>query len=61
MTQKILIAKPTWTDAYCTTYAKREGCCAYYKGVPPCYEVQAQEEGWTLPHIVVEEVPDAGA
>ena len=57
MTQKILIGLLTQTDEELYALAMQEGCCAYYKGVPPCYEVIAEEEGWVLPHIYVETIP----
>lgn len=58
MTQKILIGKPTQTDEELYTLAIQLGCCAYYKGIPPCYKVISEEEGWVLPHVYIEEVPE---
>ena len=55
MEQKILIAKPTWTDSYSTSYAKREGCVAFYKGIPECYQQIAEDEGWVLPYVYTEQ------
>lgn len=55
MTQRILIGKPTQTDKQLYELAIELDCCAYYKGIPPCYETIAEQEGWVLPHVYEEE------
>jgi hypothetical protein len=55
---KHLIVVAGTPDADATALAIANGCVGYYQGIPPVWQVLAQEQGWNLPCVVTED--DAG-
>ena len=61
--QTIMIFEPGTADSKISYHMKRNKACSYYTGVPPSMQWQAEQEGWSLPKVIVEtweeEVADA--
>lgn len=56
MTQKILIADPSWTVNQAQTIASQQSCCAYVSGIPMSSSGIAEMQGWTVPCVIVEDL-----
>jgi hypothetical protein len=57
-TQKLVIGHADASPADLLIYTRSVGAVAFFHGIPPMWQERAREEGWTLPHVLVEEIPD---
>jgi len=61
-TQDIMIIDENTEGVVAETTARSFSCQAYLRGIPPCLATIAEEEGWTLPHVITEtweeEIPE---
>jgi hypothetical protein len=61
-TQDIMIIDENAEDVVAETTTRSFLCQAYLRGIPPCLATTAEEEGWTLPHVITEtweeEIPE---
>jgi len=56
MTQKILIAHPSWTEQQISESIATNGCCAYFVGVPMSLTGISQSQGWSIPCVITEDI-----
>jgi hypothetical protein len=57
-TQKIVVGHPDASPADLLLYTRSVGAVMFFHGIPPMWAQRAVYEEWTLPHIIVEEIPD---
>ena len=61
-TQKWIVFAANASQSQIDWWLRRnKDAVGYFMGIPLALMEQATEEGWTLPHIWIEEIPDAGA
>ena len=60
-TQKIVVGHPDASPADLLLYTRSVGAVMFFQGIPPMWAQRAVDEQWTLPHIIVEEIPDEDA
>jgi hypothetical protein len=56
MTQKILIADPSWSASKVEEVTSLHGCCAYFLGLPQSLSGLAESQGWSVPCVIVEDI-----
>ena len=57
-TQKWIVFAADATQSQISWWlARNRDAVGYFTGIPPFLKAQAEEEGWTLPHIWIEEIP----
>lgn len=60
--QTLLVFEEGTPQSTIDWHVKRKKACAYWTSVPPSMEVQAKEESWVFPKVIVEtwdeEVPE---
>jgi hypothetical protein len=49
---KYLVAAPGTSPDDARALALANGCAGYYLDMPPVWQAQASDEGWTLPCVV---------
>ncbi len=60
-TQKLVIGDANASPADLLIYTRSVGAVAFFHGIPPMWRARAREEGWTLPYVLTEEIPDEPA
>lgn len=58
MTQKWLIAETDSDTEANLEICAAQGCCGFFRGVPPFLEQRAREEAWVLPCFWTEDLTD---
>lgn len=52
--QTFIVFEKDTAESKIAYHVRRNKACAWYDGIPPKWIQRAEDEGWTLPKVIVE-------